>query len=153
AAKAAGFGYLNGTFKFEGSPGGPLSYGFLANALPNTATTTFTPFLTAQIPGTSTTETLAGVYNNAGREQLEISFGYNFYQLQYRYIAHGIVDWITRGVHFGYWRNYFDVHIDDVFSYDSIWSDTGKCTPGEGICDATTTPVRMGAGDVTSAVT
>ena len=36
-ALATGFGYLDGTFRFEGSPGGGLSYGFLANPLPNTA--------------------------------------------------------------------------------------------------------------------
>lgn len=155
AAKSNSFGYLNGTFTFEGTAGGTESYGYLATPLANTATTSFTPYLTEPIPGGTTTGTLAGVYASAGRQQMEISFGYNFYQLQFRYIAHGLVDWITRGVHFGYWRNWFDVHFDDVFNADAIWSDVGKCTPGDGTCPAgtpDTTPARMTPADVTYAV-
>lgn len=150
AARGDAFRYLNGTFKFDGVPGGPTSYGYLGQPLANTTTSTFTSFLTAPIPGTSTTGTLAGVYTTGNRQQLEISFGYNYYQGQFRYLAHGIVDWVTKGLHFGYWRNYFSVHIDDVFNYDAIWSDVGKCTPGDGMCPAgtpDTTPVRMSTSD------
>jgi hypothetical protein len=151
AAKANGFGYLKGTFSFEGDPGGATSYGYLAQPLPNTATSTFTPFLTATIPGTTTTGTLAGVYDNAGREQMEISFGYNYYQLQYRYIAHAIADWVTRGVHLGYWRNYLTVDYDDVFNANAEWSQVGDCTPGDSTCPPgtpATTPIRMTPADV-----
>ena len=102
AAQGDGFGYLKGAFSFEGTPGGATSYGYLAQPLPDTATTSFTPYLTATIPGTTTTGTLAGVYDDAGRQQMEMSFGYNYYQLQYRYIAHALADWVTRGVHLGY---------------------------------------------------
>ncbi|MBO0840293.1 MAG: hypothetical protein J2O49_05700, partial [Sciscionella sp.] len=105
------------------------------------------------IPGTSTTGVLAGVYTANGRQQLELSFGYNQYQLQYRYLAHGIVDWVTKGVHFGYWRNYFTVHIDDVFNADAIWSTAGDCTPGADTCPPgtpDTTPARMVPADVTA---
>jgi hypothetical protein len=48
------------------------------------------------------------------------------------------------------------VHIDDIFTADSRWSQTGKCTPGEGDCQPSvppTTPIRMGPADVTNAVT
>jgi hypothetical protein len=154
AAKADGFAYLKGTFNFEGTAGGATSYGYLATPLPNTATATFTPFLTATVPGTTTTGTLAGVFDNAGREQMEVSFGYNYYQLQYRYIAHALADWVTRGVHLGYWRNYLTVDYDDVFNADAEWSQTGKCTPGDTTCPAgtpDTTPIRMTAADATYA--
>ncbi|MEV6235644.1 hypothetical protein [Lentzea sp. NPDC051838] len=155
AARSDAFRYLGGTFKFDGTPGGPTSYGYLGQPLPNTTTSSFTPMLTAKIPGTATTATLAGVYTTGTRQQLAIGFGYNYYQGQFRYLAHGIIDWVTKGVHFGYWRNYFSVHIDDVFSYDAIWSDIGKCTPGDGVCPPgtpDTTPVRMTGSDVSYAV-
>lgn len=151
AAESDAFRYLSGSFAFEGTAGGSESYGYLAQPLPNTATATFTPFLTATVPGSGATGVIAGVYSNAGREQLELSFGYNFYQLQYRYLAHGLVDWLTKGVHFGYWRNYFDVHIDDVFNADAIWSTVGNCTPGDSTCPSgtpDTTAARMTADDV-----
>lgn len=154
AARADAFRYLKGTFAFDGQPGGPLSYGYLGQPLANTATSSFTSFLTAPTPGSATTGTLAGVYTTGNRQQLEISFGYNYYQGQFRYLAHGIVDWVTKGVHFGYWRNYFSVNIDDVFNYDAIWSDVGKCTPGDGTCPAgtpDTTPARMSATDASYA--
>jgi hypothetical protein len=155
AAQDDGFGYLKGAFSFEGTAGGSTSYGYLAQPLPDTATTSFTPYLTATIPGTTTTGTLAGVYDDAGRQQMEISFGYNYYQLQYRYIAHALADWVTRGVHLGYWRNYLTVDYDDVFNADAEWSQTGKCTPGDTTCPAgtpDTTPIRMTPADVTYAV-
>jgi hypothetical protein len=154
AAKAAGFGYLNGSYKFQGTAGGATSYGYLATPLANTATATFTPFLTETIPGTSATGTLAGVYNNSGREQLEISFGYNYFQLQYRYLAHGITDWLTRGVHLGYWRNYLTADADDEFNADAEWSQVGRCTPNDSACPPgtpDTTPSRMTATDVSYA--
>jgi hypothetical protein len=156
AAKNNGFGYLKGTFNFDGKAGGNLSYGYLGTPLPNTATATFTPYLTETIPGTSTTGTLAGVYSTGGREQMEVSFGYNNFQLQYRYLAHGIADWLTRGVHFGYWRNYLTADADDVFNADGEWSQVGKCTPGDATCPPgtpDTTPSRMTPADVTNAVT
>ena len=149
AAKNSGFAYLKGTFNFDGKPGGNLSYGYLGTPLPNTSTATFTPYLTETIPGTTTTGTLAGVYSTGGREQMEVSFGYNNFQLQYRYLAHGIVDWLTRGVHFGYWRNYLTVDADDVFNADAEWSQQGNCTPGDSTCPPgtpDTTPSRMTAG-------
>ncbi len=155
AAKADSFGYLKGTFSFEGTSGGATSYGYLAQPLPGTATSSFAPYLTATIPGTTTTGTLAGVYDNAGRQQMEISFGYNYYQLQYRYIANAVADWVTRGVHLGYWRNYLTVDYDDVFNADAEWSQTGDCTPGDSVCPPgtpDTTPIRMTAADVTYAV-
>jgi len=91
---------------------------------------------------------------SAGREQMEVSFGYNYYQLQYRYLAHGVADWVTRGIHLGYWRNYLTVDSDDVFNADAEWSQPGKCTPNDSTCPPgtpATTPSRMTPADVTFA--
>jgi hypothetical protein len=153
AGKNNGFGYLKGAFNFQGTAGGSQSYGYLAQPLPNTATANFTPYLTSTVPGASTTATLAGVYNNSGREQLTIGFGYNYYQLQYRYLAHGIADWVTHGVHMGQWRNYLTADADDVFNADAEWSAAAKCTPGDSTCPPGTpdNPSRMKAADVTFA--
>ncbi|GII24048.1 hypothetical protein [Planosporangium mesophilum] len=156
SARSDAFRYLNGPVTFEGSPGGNGSYGYLATPLPDNPTTGthFEPYLTGSAPGATGTGTLAGVYTGGGRQQLVLTFAYNYYQQQYRSLAHGIVDWVTKGVHLGYWRNYFTTHIDDIFSSDSRWSDVGKCTPGEGDCAAAvpaTTPIRMVPADVTNA--
>jgi hypothetical protein len=159
SAKADVFRYLNGPMPFEPKdPTFSKSYGYLTTPLPDDPTTGahFEPYLTAPIPGTLTPQyTLAGVYRKSGREQLVINFAYDYNQPHYHVMAHGIVDWVTRGVHLGYWRNYFSMHIDDVFNKNWQWSDMGKCTPGEGDCRAGSlppTPIRMIPDDVTNAV-
>ena len=63
-----------------------------------------------------------GRVHRGGREQLALNFAYNYLPAPVPALAHGIVDWVTRGVHLGYWRNYFTVHIDDVFNADARWS-------------------------------
>jgi hypothetical protein len=154
AAKASGFGYLNGSFVV--SQGKYPPFGYLAQPLPGTGPATFTPLLTAEIPGTSTPGTLAGQYTAGRRQQLEISFGYSNYVPEFRYLAPGIVSWLTRGVRLGYWRNYLTIDYDDVFNADAQWSPTGRCTPGDSKCPAgtpVTSPIRMTPADVTFAVT
>ena len=49
-------------------------------------------------------------------------------------LGHGIISWMTRGVHFGYNRNNFTFHFDDAFSSDALWNTDANCTPGED-CD------------------
>ena len=51
---------------------------------------------------------------------------------------------MTRGIHLGYQRNYFAVHVDDVFLPDSRWSATGHCTPGDGCADPNSPPRTSG---------
>lgn len=155
AARSDVFRYSAGTVPFEGTPGGDGSYGYLANPMPDDPSTGahFEPYVTDSV--NSGSGTIAGVFTAQGRQQLVLTFAYNYYQEQFRFLAHGIVDWVTKGVHLGYWRNYFSTHIDDLFSSDSRWSDIGKCTPGEGDCAAgvpATTPIRMVPADVTNAV-
>ena len=97
-----------------------------------------------------------GIYRSGGRERLVMSFAFNHNQQQFRLLAHGVVDWLTHGVHLGYWRNYFAVHVDDLFAADARWSTAAKCTPGEGDCPPgtpDTTSIRMTAADVSRAVT
>jgi len=144
--------YLNGPITFEDNDSNvPESYGYLATPAPP-AGTTFDTYLTGSAGGT--TGTLAGVYTHDGRSEMVLTYAYNSAQWQFRTIAHGLVTWMTKGVHLGYDRNYFSVHVDDVFLPDARWSISGKCTPGEGCSDPTiTTPdIRMTAADVTEAV-
>ena len=148
-AKAGGFGYLSGTF-----PVGVGTYAFVATpagtgVMP--AGGTFTPFVTLPIPGSSTPGSLVGVYANGGVEKLVVTGAMMTTLSHFRIMAHGIVSWVTRGIHFGYDRNYFTFHFDDAFSYDARWDATNHCTPGED-CPAsvtsTTPDIRMTASDV-----
>jgi len=157
AGARAGFGYLNGSFPFSGGPAGPAPFGYLAQPLPASGLAGATPLVTASIPHASGTGTgtLVWQYTHRGRQQLGIGFGYSHYLAQFRYLAHGIVDWVTRGVHLGYWRNYLDVGYDDVINADARWSPAGHCTPGGGACPPgtpATAPIRMTPADVSYAV-
>ena len=63
-----------------------------------------------------------------------MTFAYNEYQQQFRVLARGIVEWLTQGVHLGQARNYFAVHVDDVFAPDARWDTERNCTPGDVDC-------------------
>ena len=152
AGASAGFGYLNGSFPFSGGPAGPAPFGYLADPIAGGGAT---PLLNATVPGSSGSATLVWQYDNGGREQLGIGFGYGYFAAQFHYLAHGIVSWVTRGVNLGNWRNYLDIGYDDMFLGDSQWSIAGKCTPGVTPCPKGTpmTPtIRMTPADVSYAV-
>jgi hypothetical protein len=153
--------YLRGPVAFEDNAADVSeSYGFLAEPLPDdtAAGTSFEPYLTASAPGGTGSGVLAGVYTRDGRSELVMTFSYNRYQRQFRLLAHGIITWLTRGIHLGYYRNYFAVHVDDVFLPDSRWSVEHNCTPGEdclttpGQPPVTTPEIRMTPDDVTHTV-
>ena len=155
------FRYLAGPVAFEDNdPGISESYGYLATPLADDPahSSHFEPLVTAPIPGTSDNGSLVGAYTHDGRAELVTTFVYNFNQQQYRLLAHGIVTWMTKGVHLGYNRNYFAVHVDDVFAADSRWSVGSHCTPGDdcpldasGQPTVSTTDIRMVPADVTYA--
>jgi hypothetical protein len=151
AGKAGGWGYLSGNVPVSAG-----SYAFLATPLPAAslpAGASFTPLVTVPIPGTAEAGTLIGSFSSGGVEQLVVTTNYNGGQLHLRTLAHGIVSWMTRGVHVGYSRNYYTMHFDDAFSADSRWSLTAHCTPGNGDCPAgTPTPsdIRMTPADVSA---
>ncbi|QMV12293.1 hypothetical protein GJU35_13225 [Streptomyces lincolnensis] len=147
AGRAGAFGYLDGAFTFEDNdPSVQESYGFVAK--PRTG---FTSYVDVPVPAGTGTGSLVGEYAHDGRRELVVTFAYNQYQQQFRLLARGIVEWLTQGVHLGQSRNYFAVHVDDVFAPDSRWDTERNCTPGDFDCAGGdgegTTPIRMTAAD------
>lgn len=153
AGRSGPFGYLDGAVPFEDNdPTVGESYAYLSKPV---AGADFTPYVQATIPGQSAKGTLVGEYRHDGRRELVVTFVYNQYQQQFRLLARGIVEWMTGGVHLGASRNYFSVHVDDVFAADDRWNSTLNCTPGDVDCtdpNATPDPIRMTAADVDHAV-
>ncbi|WP_086738534.1 hypothetical protein [Streptomyces glaucescens] len=153
AGRSGPFGYLDGPVPFEdNSPTVGESYAYLSTPV---AGADFTPYVEAPIPGTAKRGSLVGEYRHDGRRELVVTFVYNRYQQQFRLLARGIVAWMTDGVHLGTSRNYFAVHVDDVFAADDRWNSTLNCTPGDVDCtdpDATPDPIRMTPADVDRAV-
>jgi hypothetical protein len=149
AGLADGFAYSTGTV-----PLGSGSYSYLATpagtgVMP--AGGSFTPLVTATIPGTTTAGSLLGVYSAGGVEKLVITTSLASFESHFKVLAHGIVDWATRGVHLGHNRSYLTFHFDDAFGADARWDVTAKCTPGEDCqfgVPASTTDIRMTAADV-----
>jgi hypothetical protein len=155
AGAADGFGYLRGSFPFSGGVAGAAPFGYLARPQPGGAVSGVEPLLDAAVPRAGGSGTVVWQFTRDGAQQLGISFGSSQYLAQFRYLAHGIVSWVTRGVHPGYWRNYLTVDYDDVINADSQWSPKGHCTPGSSVCPKGTpaTPaIRMTPADVTFAV-
>ncbi|WP_246101845.1 hypothetical protein [Streptomyces cyaneus] len=149
--KAGYFGYLDGAFTFEDNDTSVQeSYGFVAR--PRTG---FTSYVDIPVPAGSGRGSLIGEYSHDGRRELVVTFAYNEYQQQFRVLARGIVEWLTQGVHLGQARNYFAVHVDDVFAPDSRWDTARNCTPGDFDCPGGdgegTTPIRMTAEDAVHA--
>ncbi|SEC85912.1 hypothetical protein SAMN05216532_2616 [Streptomyces sp. 2231.1] len=147
AGRAGPFGYLRGAFSFEdNSSSVDESYGFVAQ--PRTG---FTSYVDTAVPGGTGSGSLLGEYAHDGRRELVVTFAYNQYQQQFRLLARGMVEWLTQGVHLGQARNYFAVHVDDVFAPDARWDAERNCTPGDIDCagggEDTGTPIRMTAAD------
>ncbi|MFE9565058.1 hypothetical protein ACFYM0_28550 [Streptomyces sp. NPDC006487] len=144
AGKAGPFAYLGGQVAFEdNSPLIPESYGYMAR--PRTG---YTSYLDA--PVGSGRASLVGEYTHDGRSELVVTFGYNQYQQQFRLLARGIVEWMTQGIHLGQERNYFAVHVDDVFAPDARWNKDLNCTPGDYACaggEGQESTIRMTAAD------
>ncbi|MEU3978971.1 hypothetical protein AB0F77_02495 [Streptomyces sp. NPDC026672] len=153
AGKAGPFGYLEGSVPFEDNdPAIGESYAYLSRPAPGAD---FTPYVEAPVPGSTERGSLVGEYRHDGRRELVVTFVYNQYQQQFRLLARGIVEWMTGGVHLGASRNYFAVHVDDVFSADDRWDTVLNCTPGDVDCppgQGTPQPIRMTPADVDHAV-
>ena len=153
AGRAGPFGYLDGAVPFEDNdPAVGESYAYLSTPV---AGADFTSYVDAPIPGRSTRGSLVGEYRHDGRRELVVTFVYNQYQQQFRLLARGIVEWMTGGVHLGASRNYFAVHVDDVFAADDRWNSTLNCTPGDVDCtdpDVTPDPIRLTPADVDQAI-
>jgi hypothetical protein len=132
AGRAAGFGYLNGPLRFDDiDPAVAESYAALAMPAALPAGQSFTPLVTAPIPGQAGDGSAIGVYAHDGREELVVTVSLNRNQTHAKVLAHGVLEWLTRGVHLGLWRNWFAVHIDDVFLPDDRWHTEADCTVGD----------------------
>ncbi|AHI02063.1 hypothetical protein GCM10010174_89440 [Kutzneria viridogrisea] len=147
------FDYLRGPVAFEPSTSGySQSWGYLATPL----AAGYKTLVSGTSPDGSTTGSLVGEYSHDGITELVITFAYNSLQRQYQLLAHGIVTWMTKGVHLGYNRNYLNVDIDDVLMGDDLWNTTYHCTPGDVDCPVGSNlpeqSVRMVPADVTYAV-
>lgn len=145
------FGYLDGALTFEDNdPSVPESYGFVARPRAG-----FTSYVDAPVPAGSGRGSLIGEYSHDGRRELVVTFAYNEYQQQFQVLARGIVEWLTQGVHLGQARNYFAVHVDDVFASDARWDTERNCTPGDIDCAGgpgeEVPPIRMTAEDAVHA--
>ncbi|WP_432492139.1 fibronectin type III domain-containing protein [Kineococcus auxinigenes] len=146
--RADGFSELSGAFPVDDVDAGTLEvYGYLAQPAA-AAGERVTPLLTARHGDAD--GSIAWELESGGREQLMVSAAYNESMEWFSTVGHGIVSWMTRGVHLGHHRSYFDVQVDDVFLPDGRWSADGNCTPGDDCVDpAVTTPdIRMTPTDV-----
>ncbi|WP_235023717.1 hypothetical protein [Streptomyces sp. WAC05374] len=146
AGKAGPFGYLDGPLTFEdNAPDIAESYGYAGR--PREGYTSYLDLPTDDGGRAS----LVGQYAHDGRRELVVTFAYNQHQRQFRALARGIVEWLTQGVHLGRSRNYFSVHVDDVFAPDARWDTERNCTPGDLDCvggdGEGTRPIRMTAAD------
>ncbi len=156
AARASSWSYLNGPVPVTAGTYAILSTPLTATSYPALAPgATFTPFVTVPIPDAGTQGTLVGAYAADGVEQLVITGAFSAAQQHFRMLAHGIVGWMTHGIHFGYNRSFYSQQFDDAFSYDSQWNATYNCTPGEDCAAGLNVPpsdIRMTAADVDSLV-
>ena len=59
-----------------------------------------------------------------GTEQLVDGIPGNGQQSHYQLLRFGMLNWATRGVYLGYWRNYFEMQVDDLFLGDDAWDPT-----------------------------
>ncbi|MFG2770382.1 hypothetical protein [Streptomyces sp. NPDC048350] len=149
--KAGPFRYLDGPVTFEDNdPSISESYGYAGRPREG-----FTSLLDIPVDGGGRAS-LIGEYAHDGRRELVVTFAYNQYQRQFRALSRGIVEWLTQGVHLGQNRNYFSVHVDDVFAPDARWDTVRDCTPGDFDCpggdgEAGENPIRMTAADATYA--
>ncbi|MCS0636307.1 hypothetical protein NX801_11670 [Streptomyces sp. LP05-1] len=146
AGRSGPFRYLDGPLTFEdNAPGVSESYGYAGR--PRTG---YTSYLDVPVDGGGRAS-LLGEYAHDGRRELVVTFAYNQNQRQFRALSRGIVEWLTQGVHLGQSRNYFSVHVDDVFAPDARWDTERDCTPGDIDCAGgageETPEIRMTAED------
>jgi hypothetical protein len=113
------------------------TYGYLATPM---AGADFTTLL--QSPDGSS---LVGVYRHEGREQMVVTFDANASQIQSLLLNHGQLRWMTRGVYLGYWRNYFTMHVDDVFLTNDRWDTATNTTPADDVDQIRMTPEDVSA--------
>src|SRR5581483_783049 len=98
----------------------PIETGSWANVLMTQAAgSNFTSLVDLTMPpgpnNLAGSGSIVGTSTIGGVQELSIGLGMWYFQSHFRELARGIVDWATRGVSLGYDRNYFSMHVDDVF--------------------------------------
>ena len=161
AAGLAVFPYLKGPVPIENPTASTDAFGYQATPAAQVAPASFQTLLSG--PGGSS---YLGVYTHPdGREEMVSTLDGNENQLHEQLLRHGILNWVTRGVHLGYQRNYFETQVDDIFLGDDRWDTTLNRTlvdapttaPDEVTCAAPPAPagtpacrpIRMVPADVT----
>ncbi len=129
------------------------TWGYYATPLPPAAdgSSKFTTLVAGPADFSGNAASLAGVYSRPdGFEELVITYATNPWQMQSLLLGRGLVAWATQGVRLGYQRNYFTVHIDDVFLPDDRWDVNDNVTYED---DGVTNPlIRMVASDISRAL-
>jgi len=142
------FTYLKGEFTIDNfDPGVSEVSASLLNPATAPAGTTYTSLVNVNSGGHS--GSIVGVFSHDFREELVITAAYNSSQEWFNEVGHGILTWMTRGIHLGHHRNYFAVHVDDIFMADGRWDSVQHCTPGDTpSCLPNTVDIRMDEDDV-----
>ncbi len=147
AAGSAVFPYLTGPVPMDAG-----TYGYYAEPLvAGTAASGFETLVAGPAGAGGTASSLAGIYHRPdGFDELVVTYATNAYQMQAMLLAHGLIAWATHGVRLGYQRNYFMMHIDDVFLPDDRWDMVDKVTYED---DGVKNPlIRMVPSDVDRAL-
>ena len=147
------FPYLKGSVPIEG----PGAFGFQGIPAVPVLPGAFQPLL-----GGPNGSTYLGIYTDPLdlRQEMVMTVSSNQFQLHNQLLRHGMLNWVTRGVSLGAQRNYFTMHIDDVFLPDAKWDPVLNTTPGDAsipTCELAGVPVncpevRMLPADVRDAI-
>lgn len=88
---------------------------------------------------------MVGIYTHPedGRQELVVTVDANQYGRQGLLLPDGMLRWVTKGVHLGHKRAYFNMHFDDVFIDNDRWDTVANVTP-----EPSPRPIRMRASDV-----
>jgi hypothetical protein len=122
------FPYLQGPVTIDDSGGAASVEAFGYQATPAFASPVFETLLTG--PNNSA---YLGIYNKPdGREEMVMTVDSNQFQNHAWLLRHGMLNWVTRGYYFGTQRNYFEMHVDDVFLPNDRWDVTQNKTGVEG---------------------
>jgi hypothetical protein len=90
-----------------------------------------------------TTSSLVGVLTHPDmREEMVLTVGQNPYQSHSRLLRHGMLKWVTQGVFLGYRRNYWSMHVDDVFMPNDRWDPITKTSIDSNLIRMTPTHVN-----------
>ena len=149
AGGKAAFSYLTGVLPIDVG-----SWGYYAEPLPPATPTSpalFQTLVAGPVGPSGTASSLVGVYNRPdGFQEMVITVAMNQYQLHALLLGHGLIQWATRGVHLGYARSYFTMHIDDIFLPDDRWDMNDNVTYED---DGVKNPlIRMIPADVDRAI-